>query len=567
MATKIGTVIDNKYEILKQIGQGGMSYVYLAMDKRLNKQWAVKEIKKTSNGKNEEVIINSLLAEANLMKRLDHPALPRIVDIIDNGETIYIIMDYIEGESLDKILDEYGPQSEETVLEWAKQLCDALGYLHSQKPAIIYRDMKPANVMLKPEGNLKVIDFGIAREYKDNGLSDTTVLGTRGYAPPEQHGSRQTDARSDIYALGMTMHHLLTGVDPRPADYLYVPVRQWNPELSEGIEEIINRCTALDPEDRYQTCDELMYDLQHPDQIGSGIRKKKKIRLISFMVTSALTVVMLAVGIGGQMMKSYENNKNYDLKINISSSTPYDTKVQTYLEAIDLFGDDTRAYMKLLQAYTENGQFGDEQSKEFTAKYNANKSVFNASSTEYLDLVYEAGITYFYLYSGDDNTFRSRVLKAYPYFQTIMESEDEGYKYYNISKSYAIVGEFYSKYVVSATSVKEPTKDDYDKLLVSLTDCIENMEEYDYDDEAYIKLTMYNEIANLLNDHRKGFASAGVEQHEVLDILETVYDKAKSISVTQQASIKLQDSIREHYSEYVSNIETSYTNTQERGNE
>ena len=225
---EIGSVIDGKYEILRKIGQGGMSVVYLAMDTHLNKQWAVKEIRKKGNGKDDVVIVNSLLAEANMMKKLDHPSLPRIVDIIDNGETIFVVMDYIEGESLDKILLEYGPQPEELVIAWAKQLCDVLSYLHSQKPPIIYRDMKPANIMLKPEGNIKIIDFGIAREYKEQSLADTTVLGTKGYAPPEQY-SGQTDARSDIFALGMTMHHLLTGIDPRGGEK-YVPVRMWNPE-------------------------------------------------------------------------------------------------------------------------------------------------------------------------------------------------------------------------------------------------------------------------------------------------------------------------------------------------
>lgn len=124
--TEIGTVIDGKYEILKEIGRGGMSIVYLAMDKRLNKQWAVKEIRKKGSGKNDEVVVNSLLAEANMMKKLDHPSLPRIVDIIDNGITIYVVMDYIEGESLDKILSEYGAQPEELVVNWAKQLCLSL---------------------------------------------------------------------------------------------------------------------------------------------------------------------------------------------------------------------------------------------------------------------------------------------------------------------------------------------------------------------------------------------------------------------------------------------------------
>lgn len=146
---EIGSVIDGKYEILREIGHGGMSVVYLAMDTHLNKQWAVKEIKKKGSGKNDEIIVNSLLAEANLMKRLDHAALPRIVDIIDNGVTIYVVMDYIEGESLDKILNEYGAQPEELVIGWAMQLCDALAYLHAQKPPIIYRDMKPAKYHVK----------------------------------------------------------------------------------------------------------------------------------------------------------------------------------------------------------------------------------------------------------------------------------------------------------------------------------------------------------------------------------------------------------------------------------
>ena len=158
---KIHDIVDGKYEILKEIGHGGMSTVYLAMDKNLNKQWAVKEIRKRGNDKNDQAVVNSLLVEAGLMKKLDHPALPRIVDIINSEETICIIMDYIEGETLEKILEKYGAQPEEVVVEWAMQLCDVLMYLHAQKPPIIYRDMKPGNIMLKPEGNLKVFS-GIA---------------------------------------------------------------------------------------------------------------------------------------------------------------------------------------------------------------------------------------------------------------------------------------------------------------------------------------------------------------------------------------------------------------------
>ena len=131
-----GDVIDGKYEILKLIGSGGMSKVYLAMDKRLNKQWAVKEITKRARDMNNEVVIQSAIAEANMIKKLDHPALPRIVDIIENGDMIFVIMDYIEGETLGSVLREQGAQSQELVIEWALQLCEVLDYLHTRVPAI-----------------------------------------------------------------------------------------------------------------------------------------------------------------------------------------------------------------------------------------------------------------------------------------------------------------------------------------------------------------------------------------------------------------------------------------------
>lgn len=329
--TEIGSVIDGKYEILKEIGRGGMSVVYLAMDKRLNKQWAVKEIRKKGNGKNDEIVVNSLLAEANMMKKLDHPALPRIVDIIDNGITIYVVMDYIEGESLDKILKEYGAQPEEMVIGWAMQLCDALSYLHSQNPPIIYRDMKPANVMLKPEGNIKIIDFGIAREYKEQNLADTTVLGTKGYAPPEQY-SGQTDPRSDIFALGMTMHHLLTGIDPRNGE-AYASVRQWNPELSEGIEIIIDRCVEPAPENRYQSCTDLLYDLEHPELITRGFKKKQKRKLAVFLTAAGLAVVMGLSGVILNAAAARVNNQDYDA--NIASSDP-----ERYFSAVEIYPKD-----------------------------------------------------------------------------------------------------------------------------------------------------------------------------------------------------------------------------------
>ena len=258
---EIGSLVDGKYKILNKIGQGGMSVVYLAMNERANKQWAIKEVRK-DGVQNFEVVKQGLIVETDLLKKLNHPNLPSIIDVIDGDGSFLIVMDYIEGRTLEKVLREYGAQDQEDVIEWAKQLCDVLSYLHSRKPPIIYRDMKPSNVMLRPDGKVMLIDFGTAREFKETSVADTTCLGTQGYAAPEQYGGHgQTDARTDIYCLGATLYHLLTGHNPSEPPYEMYPIRYWNPDLSSGLEEIILKCTQKNPEDRYQSCGELLYAL------------------------------------------------------------------------------------------------------------------------------------------------------------------------------------------------------------------------------------------------------------------------------------------------------------------
>lgn len=562
ISSSIGIILENKYKIQRQIGKGGMSIVYLAWDLRLRKWWAIKEIRKNIMQYNTGMVVNSLVREVNWMKRLDHPCLPHIVDIIDTEEMIYLVMDYIEGKSLERILMEQGAQSEKKVVEWAKQICAALSYLHTQTPPIIYRDMKPANIMLKPDGNVKIIDFGIAREYKEEKRMDTSILGTKGYAPPEQHGFRQTDTRSDIYALGMTMHHLLTGVDPRTPDYRYRSIQNWNLNLSGSLSRVIDKCTAFAPENRYQTCTELMYALEHYEQ-EEEVPKSQKSKILFWRACIVGTILMIAMGMAGMKLNELEKQREYEKKISISSSMSYEEKVQNYLAAIDLFETDTRAYLKLLEAYQENQLFGEEQSTQFSSKYNENKDYF-LQDEDYFNLVYEAAITYFYLYSGGDNSFRTRVLKAYPYFEWIVNSGQQEYPYFNLAQSYCIVGDFYKEYIVSDVRVKEPTKETYEELLTSLQMCMDDMKNYDYEDSAYVKLTMYREIANILNNNRKGLAIVQVEKREVLSLLQEIWERAQSFVVTQANSIEIQSAIMESYEEYVENIERAYKNTEER---
>lgn len=258
----IGKTIDGKYEVLKLIGRGGFYTTYLVRNIHVNKVWAMKVCDK-KNRHYSPAIRENILTEPYMMQKLDHSAIPKVVDIIEDEDSIFIVRDYIEGETLETIVRMYGAQPADKVVEWGKQMCSALGYLHSQNPPLIYRDMKPANVILKPDGSIKFIDFGIMRAYKPNQISDTCYLGTKGYAAPEQFGGSQTDARTDIFGLGMTMFRLVTGINPTEPPYEIKPICLFNPNLPKGLEHIISKCTQPNPAERYQSCDELMADLNN----------------------------------------------------------------------------------------------------------------------------------------------------------------------------------------------------------------------------------------------------------------------------------------------------------------
>lgn len=298
--TKPGTILEGKYEILKEIGRGGMSYIYLAMDTRLNKQWAVKEVKKNANNQQNQLVVQSLITEANLMKKLNHPSFPRIVDILEEENTIYVVMDYVEGESLESTVKLSGRQSEDDVIDWAIQLCDALEYLHTRKPPIVHRDIKPANIIRQPEpiNSIKVLDLGIAKELVEKDAEGTKCIGTPGYASPEQSiPGMKLDGRSDIYSIGATMHHLLTGMDPR-RNVGFKRLRLVTGRVSsktEGLEYIIEKCLKQDANLRYQSCAELRYDLENVEKLTKDYRNllKKKISIFATFTSLALVFSIL----------------------------------------------------------------------------------------------------------------------------------------------------------------------------------------------------------------------------------------------------------------------------------
>ena len=449
----VGQVIDDKYEILKLIGKGGMSKVYLAMDKRLNKQWAVKEVQKNARDNNNEVVVQSAIEEAQMIKELDHPAIVRIVDIIEHEEVIYIIEDYIEGETLGSIVEEHGAQPQKMVIDWAMQLCEALEYLHTRKPPIIYRDMKPANVMLKPDGNVKVIDFGIAREYKEHGLADTINLGTRGYAAPEQFGDKgQTDARTDVYCLGATIYHLVSGHNPAEPPYEMKPIRYWNPQLSAGLEVIIQKCTQFNPEDRYQSCAELLYALHHYEEYGAAYRAKQKRKLYYFGTAAGIALAGTLMGSVGMYMRSYVNSADYRQNIEWATRAPStEEKIAYYSDAIGIDAAEPEAYLGMIEAMEADGVFTSEEEKTLLAEIDK-YPLGDGLDTNYANLAYKIGSLYWfcYAYGATDSQLEeystqvavTRMKSAIPWFDYAMTYGGEDYENYNSARVFRDVGQF-----------------------------------------------------------------------------------------------------------------------------
>lgn len=268
-------VLADRYVILEKIAQGGMGAVYRAQDKRLqDKIVAVKEMSESAIEPEErQWALESFRREAQLLARLDHPNLVRVTDCFQEREHQYMVSEFIEGQTIEKMLERHGePFSEERVLIWAEQLCDVLFYLHSQSPKIIYRDVKPTNVMVVENTDvIKLIDFGIARFFKPGKRRDTIEFGTEGYASPEQYGKSQTDERSDIYSLGAMIHHLLTLRAPNTEPFSFPPVRRLNPKVSRRVEGAIAKAVASNKRKRHQSMREMWQTLA-----GEEIRQSQR---------------------------------------------------------------------------------------------------------------------------------------------------------------------------------------------------------------------------------------------------------------------------------------------------
>lgn len=541
---KIGNeIIDSKYEILKLLNTGGMnSAIYLALDKKLNRQWAIKKVRKSSSQ-----TTSMLMAEASIMKNLDHPMLPRIVGIEEDLKFFYIIMDFVQGENLKTVVTSSGPQAQDTVVSWGVKLCDVLTYLHGK--GIVYRDMKPANIMLSPDGNIKLIDFGIAREYKENASEDTTALGTEGYAAPEQYeGKGQTDARTDVYGMGITLFQLLTGVNPSSYQENIFSIRLQNPNLSSGLDKIILKCTNKDPKKRYQSTEELKKALLNYRKLDDKFLKKQKKVIKKFFTLLGLSTLCFVIA-GGSFIASYfQKNNRYSALL---SGVPSKANI---IKAIDVKPSETAGYVALLNYYGK--EIDQNELSEFSHIYGEHRE----DITEIEDVSMIAGEKILGSYS--EKSIRAKLVAGEPYFNAAS-------KKYSSAKIYVSMAKFYRAYIMQDDSaiVKEPTKKDYEKLLRGISDILKENEKLDSDDKHSIMLASDQLILGLLSENADAMREQKISKSDLTSIVSGVEKNLDSINTRVKVLKEKKEAVKASIVTAKEKIELAYNAPKEGGEE
>ncbi len=524
----IGSIINDRYVLEQVVGNGGMSTVYRARDMKLNVYYAIKEINKESRN---ELIAQTSLTEVKLLTGLNNSHLPRIIDVIDDGVHIFIIQEFVEGISLEKKLEEEKSFTQETVVEWMKQMCNVLYYLHSRN--VIHRDIKPGNIMWAPSsesgGHITLIDFGIGRTYKKGKTKDTVMYLTEAFAAPEQKKQlSQSDARTDIYSLGLTMYTLLTGLYPDET-YSIKPITQINSNLSTGLEKIILKCTAEDPNDRYQSTLELLYDLEHYKE-GERIyliRERKKLNI--FLIFSSIFIFTLLVGIGFNISISVTKSKNYTTIVE-TAVTPEDC-----IEAISVKPGEISGYEKLWKFYNESDNcLSSSEISTMNSLLVKNESYFS-DKDEYGKLNYDIGQDVWFNYGGTDEEIASQKVindytkseKAHQFFENAIKSSSDNSDYVEDAEAYIS----WYNYIQDVNSSKKTGKLLTDEVLVEgwnslykLLEAIGNSE------EPIIRLKMCSQVVSTIETNVYRYKSVGIDPNEISNALDTVNNIVYSIN-------------------------------------
>ena len=534
-------ILNGRYEILKIIQSKGMSNVYLVMDTNLNKQWCLKEIRKSEAGR-DNYEYYALLQEANIMKSLNHPKIPRITTIDEEGDSIFIIMDYIDGISVKSHIAKNGRIPQDTVVNWTIQVVEVLSYLHSRKKPIFYRDMKPDNIMVRGNGDIAIIDFGISIVIEEPNQVIDKPLGTKGYAAPGQskRGS-PVDLRDDIYSLGRTMYCMLTGINPSlvKEDKLR-NLKELVPNISTGVEHIVNKCMQPDPNMRYQSCEELLVDLQsygnYDEKYIKGI--KAKLRLIWGLF--GLSIFLIGTSFIPLALYKNQNEDRYNTLVSVAKQSGRSADY----EAIFDFKSDANLdlYTEYIESLKVDGEFTKDEEQALLNYINPNIDTMKTNQ-DYGKFAYEMGKLYWFYYTG--NTENEGIITSVKWFA---DSRDAGYEpelsdvYYqlgmfnrNILSSIAEsedVG-MYSDYWNNLLKIKETETGELITLQINLciANCISNYG-YNLKNDGITKEQMEQQLSDLstfVNTYSPNSENATNLYNRLSNLLDSLTPKVESL--------------------------------------
>lgn len=559
---KVGDIIQKQYKVIDEIGKGGMATVYLVSDLKLDKYWALKEIhlpkvtdedvKKrlespTKSGMTEESVrrelkieadikLKSALEEVNMIKSLNYSSIPRITGVFKTPDAYLIIMDFVEGISLRAYLDEVKYIPEKDIIRFAISLCKTLRYLHTRKDPIIYRDMKPQNVMVNNEGELKLLDFGAAIALTPNfNYREHSLFVTQGFGAPEQYDTKRGiayDQRSDIYGLGKTLYHLATGWSPAKRDKKgnLIPlkrVREWDGTRSSGLQTIIEKAIQDNPEDRYQTVDEMLYDLKHINELSEEFQNKMVRRSNIIMLLGVSLIGGLALGGVGLVNNHFQAENRYQsyLQAGQDSQNPDDL-----MKAISYKPTEIQPYLDLVDLYKKDGTFTTSEEASLLSVLQPNLPDLKKSE-KYGKLALSLGKLYWFYYS-DNGT-----VKAVPWLEqaTKLGSKD------NLAKTYLEIGKFQQNIISSINEMSDSGM--YKKYWNALND----LESSGVPDEQS-KFLLIQSTYDVLETYSKSLKNDGLTYDELNDAFQRRTELLNQSDPKLERYIELKDELQKRTS-------------------
>lgn len=524
-------VLNGRYEVLKCIHSRGMANVYLVLDSNLGKQWCLKEIRKSEAGKKNIEYI-SLLQEANILRGLNHERIPRITAIDDEGDSLFVVMDFLDGINLKTYVDEKGKIPEQVAVPWMLQITQTMGYLHSKrsgKNPIFFRDMKPDNLMVRSNGNINIFDFGISIEVKHEGQLPDYTLGTAGYVAPEQKKKNlPVDLRSDIYSMGLVFYFMLTGVDPRNFKKSELkPIAEWSPEVSPALCAIVEKCYQEVPEDRFQSCEELQYALenyQHSDEAYKLVARKKVNTTFVMLLAGVLLCVGSIIPLSANVV---QKDEEYQRAVAVAEQSG---RSEDYVSAIKLNPSNLPPYEGYIDSLKVDGVFTEDEERTLLSL--VNPSLVQIKTQDgYGKFAYDIGKLYWFYYIGNES---SSELLSIKWFEDAINEDyeaDESRVYYNmgvfkrdITKSIREASDsgMYKEYwdnllsVQSANAVSDIVAIQVD---ISVVECISNYG-YNLKKDGVSYEEVIREI-DVLND----FVSSYRVDEATVDAISSLYDE------------------------------------------